>query len=98
MILTGCSLENGSEEQNNPVGGAVLDASPEVGCPLGFQETLLFSADCCQPASPDSLLQGCSPAISPYLHLCPALLHPRCRIWYLDLLTTMPLMIAQSML
>lgn len=33
---------------------------------------------------------------SPYSHLCPELPHPRCRIQYLDLLSILPLMIAQG--
>lgn len=39
VILTGYSLEDGSEEQNNPFGDAVLDATLEVGCPLGFRKS-----------------------------------------------------------
>ena len=48
------------------------------------------------PSTPRSLSAGLlSSHSSPNLYLCPALLHPRCRIRHLDLLIFIPLIIAQ---
>lgn len=67
MILSGHSLENGSVEQNCPVGDAELDAPLDVGSPLGFQGTLLFGAGITANQHPQ--ISSCRAALQPLLSL-----------------------------